>query len=133
VFEEVPLPTAAAGPQGVAAGPNGEIWFTESSVGKVGRLTPNGALAEFPTPTLHSEPASIALDRSGVAWFTEYGPPGTPPGVRDHLGRVTQAGTVTEYALPLGQYGGAGIAFGPRGDLWFTELVTNAIGRVDAF
>ena len=36
---EFPIPTISSFPTGITAGPDGNLWFTESSVGKIGRIT----------------------------------------------------------------------------------------------
>src|ERR1017187_5715665 len=49
-------------PQGaIALGPDEALWFTGSdgSVGSIGRITPNGNLAQYPTPTMNSFPQAI--------------------------------------------------------------------------
>ena len=38
-------------PWGIAAGPDGNLWFTEEVGDKIGRITPVGAVTEFPVPT----------------------------------------------------------------------------------
>ena len=37
---EYPIPTADSGPQGITAGPDGNIWFTESNTNKIGKFVP---------------------------------------------------------------------------------------------
>src|SRR5689334_18466405 len=44
---EYTLPNAASSPYGIAAGSDGNIWFTETANGKIGRITPQGAIDEF--------------------------------------------------------------------------------------
>jgi streptogramin lyase len=36
---EFPIPTISSFPTGITAGPDGNLWFTESSGGKIGRIT----------------------------------------------------------------------------------------------
>src|SRR5262245_37920918 len=38
VVSEFPVPTAGSGPETIAAGPDGAVWFTEQGGNKVGRL-----------------------------------------------------------------------------------------------
>jgi len=40
-----------AGPIGITAGPDGNLWFTEMVAGKVGRITTAGVVTEFPVTT----------------------------------------------------------------------------------
>ena len=42
------MPTAMSGPQGIAAGPDGNIWFTESNANQIGQTTLDRRLREFP-------------------------------------------------------------------------------------
>ena len=42
----------AADPNGIAAGPDGALWFTEGNADKIGRVTTAGSFSEFPIPTL---------------------------------------------------------------------------------
>ena len=37
--------------QGIAAGPDGALWFTESNGNKIGRITTAGVVTEYPIPT----------------------------------------------------------------------------------
>src|SRR5262245_31640391 len=42
-ISEFPIPTASSLPVDIAAGPDGNLWFTESYFGKsIGRITPSG-------------------------------------------------------------------------------------------
>ena len=94
----------------IATGSDGNLWFTESSAGKIGRITPTGSFAEFPTTNL---PMDICKGPDGNVWFTEavYQAPG-------NLARITPAGEITEYSLTSSPHG---IATGPDGNIWFTE------------
>jgi len=61
-------------PQGITAGPDGNLWFTEFNVDKIGRITPTGTLTEFRTGiTPGAHPAVITLGPDGNLWFTENG------------------------------------------------------------
>jgi streptogramin lyase len=39
--------SASADPEGIAAGPDGHLWFTEADLPGIGRLTPDGAVTPF--------------------------------------------------------------------------------------
>src|SRR6266511_4522223 len=58
-FTLFPMPVANSQPNGIAAGRNGNLWFTESDGGKIGRITPAGVITEFslPVPPLAPWPA----------------------------------------------------------------------------
>src|SRR5205807_10216734 len=59
---------------GIAAGPDGNLWFTEVYSDKVGRLTPGGIFSEFAVPTSGSSNVDrITAGPSGTLAFTESG------------------------------------------------------------
>src|SRR5436305_11502728 len=53
-FSEFSVPTSQ--PFGIAAGPDGNLWFTDSAGNQVGRVTPAGTVTEFTVPTANSGP-----------------------------------------------------------------------------
>src|SRR5437899_727260 len=71
-FTEYPIPTPGSQPHGISAGPDGSLWFTESGVNKVGRVTTQGVFTEYPVPTPDSAPWGIAAGPDGNLWFTEF-------------------------------------------------------------
>jgi streptogramin lyase len=133
VSEFAPLPNDSSLPVGVAAGPDGAVWFTEANsypftgqVGRIGRLDPGGALTEHPLPGTNDQPTGIALGSDGNLWFTNRG--------TDTIGRITPQGSVTEYGGIVSGGAPHDIAPGPDGALWFTEAgynVGDRIGRID--
>ena len=72
-IREFPLPTAGSGPEGITAGPDGNLWFAELLGNKIGRITTAGAITEFTVPTASSEPLGITAGPDGNLWFTEIG------------------------------------------------------------
>jgi virginiamycin B lyase len=114
-------------PQGITAGPDGALWFTELGTAadtgnRIGRITTAGAITEFPLPTPRSSPFHITAGPDGALWFTEFG--------ANRIGRITTAGTLTEFPLPTPNSGPSGITAGPDGALWFSEETGNKIGRI---
>src|SRR3954447_7958314 len=72
---EFPLPTAGSGPTAIAAGPDGNLWFTEATANRIGRITPNGVVTEFFTGiTSNAGLTDITTGPDGNLWFTESGP-----------------------------------------------------------
>src|SRR4030095_15524863 len=61
---EYPIPTTASAPEGIAAGPDGQVWFVENDGNKIGRIT-LGFIREFVIPTPHSGPWAIAAGPDG--------------------------------------------------------------------
>ena len=47
----------------IAAGPDGNLWFTEHGKNKIGRITPAGVFTEFPIPTAGASPEGITAGR----------------------------------------------------------------------
>ena len=70
VITEFPL-TPGTVPYLIAAGPDGNLWFTEASGNKIGRITPTGVITEFSTPTILTSPDGITTGPDGNLWFTE--------------------------------------------------------------
>src|ERR1022692_376814 len=50
VHHRVPVPTAFAWPAGIAAGPDGALWFAEFNKSKIGRITTAGDITEYAVP-----------------------------------------------------------------------------------
>jgi virginiamycin B lyase len=134
-ISEFAIPTGNSEPAGIAAGPDGALWFTEENefANKIGRVTTSGSFTEFPIPTPSSDPVEIALGPDSALWFTEAN--------ANKIGRITTGGSVSEFTLPTAQINpcptssfvpGApfAIAAGPDGALWFTEVCDNKIGRI---
>jgi len=72
----ISLPASYA-PQGVAAGADGNVWFTEdgASVGVVGNYSPAHVLTEYTITTPASAaPAGIATGPAGTMWFCDNSP-----------------------------------------------------------
>jgi hypothetical protein len=51
-FTEYPIPTASSSPYGIVAGPDGNLWFTESGTNKIGKVTTTGAFTHYSIPTV---------------------------------------------------------------------------------
>ena len=86
------FPTPDSGPDGIAAGPDGALWFTESyAANKIGRITTAGTVTEFPIPTAAQPSRRIAAGPDGALWFTERRQQDRP----DH-----HRGAITEFAIP---------------------------------
>jgi len=66
--------TPGAFPVSIAAGPDGNLWFTENLAGKLGKITPAGAVTELACiPTANSGPTNITVGPDGRLWLTETG------------------------------------------------------------
>jgi streptogramin lyase/fibronectin type 3 domain-containing protein len=126
------IPTAQAGPGSIAADCNGNYWFTEGGIFKIGRLDSDGTIDQFTLPGGRSNhPTNItAGPNSGPGcnenmWFTDGS---------NKIGEINQNGTVTDYTVPGTAIYPEGITTGPDGALWFTgddnQNGANIIGRL---
>ena len=112
----------------IAAGPDGNMWFTEViydeyvNHGLIGRVTPAGTVTEFTIPTDNSDPDGITAGPDGNLWFSEND--------AAKIGRITPDGVFTEYPLPNLLLRPAGIAAGPDGNLWFVDHDFSHVGRM---
>jgi uncharacterized protein (TIGR03437 family) len=111
----------------IAAGPDGNIWYTKCCAAKIVRVTlpwlpsllPN--LTEFPIPTANAQPLGITAGPDGALWFTEE---------NGRIGRISTSGKITEYPMPHPASTPGEITAGPDGALWFTDARLNQIGRI---
>ena len=110
-------------PSSIAAGSDGNLWFTQSGSGQIGRITTGGAVTEFPTGLASGiTPRSIADGPDGNLWFTQDGAAA--------IGRITLQGVVTDFIRGFMPNSTPDmITSGPDGNLWFTDD-SGAIGRI---
>lgn len=132
-FFSVPSPDTGIGEDadllGIAAGPDGNVWFTNRGAGAVGRLDPSsGDVTYFgPRPTITSFPISGAADLvagpDGSLWYASTG----------GIGRLTPGGDNTLFELPDGRRA-SDITVGADDALWFVSrngaFADPAIGRI---
>jgi streptogramin lyase len=131
-IDEYPVPTANSGPVSIVTGPDGNLWFTEISANKIGRVTTGGEFTEFSIPTPNSQPDEIDVGPDGNLWFAEI--------LGNKIGRITPSGEITEFVVPTPNSRPTVVAPGPDGNVWFTERGTatvtattrpgNKVGRV---
>ncbi len=117
-----------AGVGRITLGPDGNLWFTEASVNRVGNINPTlTTINEFSTGiTAGAAPTNIVSGAGGALWFTEFG--------NNAVGRITTAGVVTEFSL-AGLQAASGpfdIASDPTNHLlYFTEQGVGRIGSIN--
>lgn len=68
-----PVPIAGSAPWGIAADPNGAMWFTEFHGEKIGRITMDGSISEYAVPTALAGPYLVAAGPDGAMRFAEQG------------------------------------------------------------
>jgi virginiamycin B lyase len=120
---EFPLPTdnPGIGAHFIAAGPDGNVWYTSAFRRTIGRVTTDGAITEFPVPLPATDPlnpdglgaSGIVAGRDGNLWFGLYW--------RNRLGRITPRGEITVLpALSSGTYPYC-LTVDPAGNLWYSS------------
>ena len=67
-------------PEGIAAGPDGALWFTNYGSNSIGRITTTGTVTSYTGPGI-STPTAITAGPDGALWFTNYG--------SNSIGRIT--------------------------------------------
>jgi streptogramin lyase/phosphodiesterase/alkaline phosphatase D-like protein len=119
---EYTVPAHNRQPLGIAAGPDGNVWFTQSvSPGGIGRSSLTGQITEF-SSGLTGGAQGIAPGPDGNLWFVE------PAAAK--VGRITPSGTIKEFPTAAGSEPSM-ITAGPDGNMWFSEAGgKGAIGRI---
>jgi len=126
-FTSFDLGPGGFGSNAIAAGPDGNMWFTNTSNNSIGVITPKGSVKYFPVPTDPSQSMgsgliSIAAGPDGNMWFIGF--------YANFVGKVTPDGVVTQYPIPVPDSMPRSITAGPDGNLWFTLDAANGIGRI---
>jgi streptogramin lyase len=88
-------------------GPDRNVWFTDYSNNRIGKITPQGKVT-FVGLGSDASPYSMALGSDGALWFTESFP--------GQIGRLTTDGQLTTFKVPSPP---EEIVAGPDGNLWY--------------
>lgn len=119
-ISEYALPSGS-GPFAITVGPDKNLWFTDYSSGKVGKITTAGAVKEYAAD--EDEPEGITSGPDGNLWFVEHS-------IR-HVNHMTTSGELTTYTLSRTGTYNVGITAGPDSNLWFTESSDNYIAKIN--
>jgi streptogramin lyase/PKD repeat protein len=118
------VPTVYSVPNQIVDGPDGDLWFNEStsngdgSVGEIGRITPQGHVTEIrlPTPSGGGVPTLSAMSAGpdGNLWAIDS--------TNNTIDRIGEDGQVATFPIPSSQASGntGSIVSGADGNLWFT-------------
>jgi virginiamycin B lyase len=120
--------TPSPDPQDIVLGPDGNLWFTEKSANKIGRIIPSDppVIEDFPVAATFTEPFNITVGADNRIWFS--GKNNNAGGV----GRMNPANPADTQG-----FGGfnvttpAGIAAGPDGKIWLGDSAQGLVVRVD--
>jgi virginiamycin B lyase len=122
-----PIPTYLDQDLGaIAAGPDGNVWFTEPYANEIGKISPiNYAITAYQVPPAYASTYGIALGSDGNLWFMEQS--------GNKIGKISPSGNATVYSIPGNSNThnfSACITAGPDNNLWFTESDGNKIGKI---
>ncbi len=110
--------------QGITAGPDGNLWFTEDVAKKVSAITPSGVVTEF---GVSDGPLGITSGPDDRLWYA------ITPDFKSRIGRISATSSQgSQLEFPFREASEPRyITVGPDGNLWFTESAANRIGRMD--
>lgn len=118
-FTAFPVGQPQGGLGAIAAGPDGNVWFTRT--GGIGRVTPDGVVTEFTGEGLN--PRDLTAGPDGNLWIVQ--------GAGEPVVRRTLDGTITPFSVPAIPIGaGAQITTGADGNLWISDLANQRAVRV---
>src|ERR1700737_747988 len=107
---------AGAGPHDVYPAPDGTVWFTAQSAGKLGRLDPKTGKSDLIALGPGAAPHGVIVGPDGAAWITEGG--------QNAIARVDPATRAVKlFPLPK-ERRNANLntaTFDRQGVIWFTE------------
>lgn len=127
VARETPPPGSPSGrgsrptPFAIAAGPDGNLWFTQLRASEIGRITPTAEISTFELGS-GALPERLTAGPDDAVWFTD------PAGNR--IGRLGLDGSTAYVPLPTPESGPAAIVSASDGNLWFTEHAADRVGRL---
>jgi len=100
--------------------------------GRIGRITPEGAVTEYPLKNKNSSTGSIAATTDGSLWFSEFT---LTENTRSHIdgfaniGHVVPGKDIEEHSVAQGSSVGSIVSDG-RGGIWFADVPNNSIAHV---
>ena len=125
-FKEYPL-TPKAGPHGLTADKDGNIWYTANFGSRVGKLNPKtGELTEYPMPNPAArDPHTPIFDQKGTLWFTVQG--------GNMVGRFDpKTGEVKLVTAPTPKSRPYGMVVNSKGIPFLVEFGSNKIASIDS-
>ncbi|MBM3910221.1 MAG: copper resistance protein CopD [Thaumarchaeota archaeon] len=126
-FEEYPVPTEVGGPFALRLDSEGNLWFTESLVGKIAVLdTKTGEIKEFVPNTPLKSPEALFFDSDGNLWIAE------------HAGlSIVKFDTVLETFEKISVPDSNSLPFGMtqdrHGNIWFAQHTVDRLGVYDPY
>lgn len=112
-----------AGIRHLTTGQDGNLWYAQQLVDKIGTMTPTGTVKNYRLGNF-DQPNGITAGPDGAMWFTAAN--------GNYVGRIVPGGhrVNNKYTIPTSGSQSLGITAGPDGNLWFVENAGNKIGRI---
>jgi virginiamycin B lyase len=122
VVTEYGKPEKPAG--SIAAGADGNLWFTEPGAPGVGKITTSGTMTHVASWSGFEEVFNIAAGAPGesAVWFVGLMP--------DTIGRLTTEGSFTDYGLPSVSVGLPSHIAGWQGSAWVSEPWIGKVAQI---
>ena len=119
---EFTIPTPNAGAYDIALGGDGNVWFTEETGNKIGRITTEGVITDYALPTANAKPRGLTASGTRI-YFTEF--------AVNKIGYFDTSDplTITEVASLTGP---TGMLANSDGTVWYTAVTANEIVRLAA-
>ena len=95
---------------GITAGPDGALWFTNPGNNTIGRITTTGTVTDYHGAGIRN-PWAITTGPDGKVWFTNWN--------NHSIGRITLKGRVTNFGGAV--WYSPSITAGPDRALWYTN------------
>jgi streptogramin lyase len=106
----------------MVAGPDGNVWYTDTVGNRIGRISSSGQVALYPTPQKGGEPNSIVLGPDAKLWFADRS--------ANAIAQISADGQIKEFPIPTVDAFPDGLAFDAKGDVWFAEGHRNRVARL---
>jgi virginiamycin B lyase len=122
LIREHRIPTPASKPYIITLGPDGNVWFSETDVGQMARITSSGVVSEYAAGiTAGSQPLAITVAGKDL-WFSEA--------AGNRIGKITMGGLISEYPAPSLNSGPRAVIVIPDGRVFFFPYDAGQIGEI---
>jgi streptogramin lyase len=118
-----PVPTPNPNVGWMATDPGSNVWFAERLSGKIGRITPDGAITEYSLPSAAAIPQGLVFAHDGNVYVSEQG-----ANAIARLDPVT--GASVDFPVPTPNSTVQSGTLGPDGAVWFIERAASKVARM---